>query len=50
MEYTISVNPLNGLRTIVATSKDVVMSFPEDESNADYQAYLAYLAEQETAK
>lgn len=27
-----------------------VWSIPSDESNSDYQAYLAYLAEQETTK
>ena len=45
MEYTISINPLNNLKTIVGTSDDVIMSFTEDPSNPDYQAYLASLEE-----
>jgi hypothetical protein len=35
---------------ILRTNEDgTASSIPVDEANADYQAYLAYLAEQETA-
>lgn len=40
MEYSLSIHPKNGLVTIVATTDDVVKSFIEDETNADYQQYL----------
>lgn len=41
----------HGRLVITMTGEDGTVWFiPEDEQNADYQAYLAYLAEQETAK
>ena len=50
MKYEI-IETLTG-SMIKATSADgeLVMWIPTDEANSDYQAYLAYLAEQETAK
>jgi hypothetical protein len=49
MEYSEYESP-TGSKSIVRTDEDgTVWYIPLDESNSDYQAYLAYLAEQETA-
>ena len=51
MKYEIIEPLFEGAMTIIKrTSEDgSELWIPADENNSDYQAYLAYLAEQETA-
>jgi hypothetical protein len=44
--YKIATHSLNGLQSVCKT--DLMLWIPMDESNTDYQQYLAWLAEGNT--
>jgi hypothetical protein len=49
MYYIFIKEPLNQ-ETIIKLDGDTVLSIPNNESNSDYQAYLAWVAEGNTAE